>query len=399
VRRSLRPSAGLTVLAGRAVAQAGFFAFTIGPALVLGDVQYNDLIIGVTVMMLAVVAPVAAFQQHLIRYPDITRSVRSARSQSLVLAAGCAVIGTAIAIGFGTPASLTLFLALGGLVSCLPSLAASLHALEARFTRSAVCDAVSGVLFVAAVLPLLVTGASSTVWAATFAGVWMLAAAATSFGPLAITTSATESPLGPMRQVLLDARAMIGIGVVAMAFNRADYLALSVVGVASQTTRYAIATRVVGPILIALGSLNNSLYVQQIKLRAESASLSALTERASRRVGTLAVLIVPVPVVGIAVLGLLSDTFASMSLILPTAILALATVPFAFAIPYGFGFNAIGRERTWLSIISVATVADLAAVLVIGHRGAVATASLWLITQLFVWLTVIQMWRSPRAAG
>jgi O-antigen/teichoic acid export membrane protein len=397
VRHPLRLSPGLTVLAGRAVAQAGFFAFTVGPALVLGDAEYNDLIVGVTVVMLAVIAPVAAFQQHLVRYSGVVHNVRDARIKSLVLASVCAGIGTASALAFGTPIGVTVLLAVGGLLSCIPSLIASLHALDGRFERSALADAGSGLLFVAAAVPLLITGAATIVWALAFAGVWAIAAIATSVGPLAVRSSGAGSSIGPMRTVLLDARAMIAIGIVAMAFNRADYLALSVVGDASEVTRYAIATRVVGPILIALGSLNNSLYVQQIKVRDDPGALSAITRRTSRRVGTLAIIIVPFPVIAVLLLEGLSGTFASKSLVMPTLLLALATVPYAFAIPYGFALNATGHERSWLGIITVATVADLVAVLALGGGGASTTATLWLVTQACVWLAVVRLWHTRLA--
>ena len=188
--------------------------------------------------------------------------------------------------------------------------------------------------------------------------------------------------------VVRDARAMIAIGVLAMAFNRADYLVLAAVGSDLQAARYALAARVVGPVLIALGSLNNSLYVRQIHARDDPVALRQLTERASKRVGLLAIAVVPVSVFAVWVLGELSDALAARDLVAPTFVLALATVPYAFAIPYGFALNAQYRERTWLCILLVATIVDLVVVLIVGPRGAVPVALAWLAVQIGVWATV-----------
>ena len=186
---------------------------------------------------------------------------------------------------------------------------------------------------------------------------------------------------------------MIAIGFVSIAFNRADYLVLTVVGTESEAARYAIATRIVGPVLIALGSLNNSLYVRQINLRDDSAAFVQLTRRTARRVGLLAMVVAPVALLAIVFMDYVSETFAARSLLLPALLLAVATIPYAFAISYGFALNAQGRERVWLMILSTATVVDLIAVGLVGHRGATATAALWLGTQFLVWVMVTRVWR------
>jgi O-antigen/teichoic acid export membrane protein len=231
--------------------------------------------------------------------------------------------------------------------------------------------------------------------------VWICAALVTSLGTLRPARPAkTESntSIGNFVAVVKDARTLIAIGVVAMAFNRADYLVLSEVGTESEATRYALATRVVGPVLIALGSLNNSLYVRQIRVRDDIPALLEMTQRASRRVGALAVFVAPLAVGVVALLGLVSDTFARRSLVGPTALLSLATIPYAFAIPYGFALNATNRERWWLLIIGVATALDAAAVAILGSAGSITTALLWVGTQTLVLGAVRLVWRSIKGA-
>jgi hypothetical protein len=151
--------AGIVVLAGRAVAQLGLFAFTVGPVLVVSDATYTKFIVGITIMLLAVVAPVGAFQQHLIRLDSATSSVGDLLRKSVALAAGCAVLGLLIAQLFTGINLTTLLLAAGSIVSVIPTLVASLHAVGERFTRSALSDACSGALFLIVTVPLIVLSA------------------------------------------------------------------------------------------------------------------------------------------------------------------------------------------------------------------------------------------------
>ncbi len=124
--------------------------------------------------------------------------------------------------------------------------------------------------------------------------------------------------------------------------------------------------------------------------------MRSMTQRASRKVGALSLAMAPLPVAVAALLSITSETFAGYSLIVPTALLSLAIVPYTFAIPYGFAFNSEGRERIWLVIISVATLLDLIAVVAFGSGGATTTAALWLVTQVGVWIAVVTIWRSRR---
>jgi O-antigen/teichoic acid export membrane protein len=90
----------------------------------------------------------------------------------------------------------------------------------------------------------------------------------------------------------------------------------------------------------------------------------------------------------VALVSAASDSIANRDLVLPTALLAVATIPFALALPYGFALTAFGLERRWLVILAVATAADLCAVLVLGDRGAAVTAMIWVVTQVGVLVAV-----------
>jgi O-antigen/teichoic acid export membrane protein len=141
-------------------------------------------------------------------------------------------------------------------------------------------------------------------------------------------------------------------------------------------------------VLIALGSLNNSLYVRQINARERPQELAALTRSASRKIGVLSLAVVPVSLAVVWMFEAVSASIATRQLMLPTLLLALATVPYAFAVPYGFALNAQNRERMWLVIILVATLVDVVAVVAVGSRGATAVAAIWLVTQIGVWVAV-----------
>jgi O-antigen/teichoic acid export membrane protein len=378
---------GVVVLVGRAAAQAGFFMFTVGPAFTLTDRRYNELIVGITVMLLAVVAPVGAFQQHVVRTTGALESRRDAFAKSSLLASILAAAATAALVlihGFGP---VPVLLGLASVASTVPALGSSLYALSNRFRRSAALDAVSGLLFVAVTVPLVVADASVTAWAVAYLAVWGASAAVTLVAPAMVVTAGPNA-LGNFRQAVWSARTLVVIGVVAMAFNRADYLALTVVGSEEQATRYALASRVIGPIMIALGSLNNSLYPRQINAREDPRLVARMTASMSRRVGVLAGCAAPLVVGAVALVSAASDSIANRDLVLPTALLAVATIPFALALPYGFALTAFGLERRWLVILAVATAADLCAVLALGDRGAAVTASIWVVTQVGVLVAV-----------
>ena len=143
-RRLTALSPSVTILLGRGTSQAGLFLFLVGPALTLSDEAYNQLTIGVTVMFLAVVAPVGAFQQHLLRLEATSRATWEAMQKSLALAVLCAAFGVIILSLFGAPRWWWLALCVGAVACAVPTLVASLHALASGFGRSAVLDGASG---------------------------------------------------------------------------------------------------------------------------------------------------------------------------------------------------------------------------------------------------------------
>lgn len=387
----------MTVLLGRATAQAGFFAFAIGPSLVLSDPDYNDLIVGVTVVLLTVVAPVGAFQLHLARVPKILDQTRSALKKTLLLATSCSIGGFALISVLNGVSVTGALLVLGGVANIGPTFGSTIHALNEKFVVSALLDATSGILLTIATIVLVVVDAPLQAWATGYLGVWLVASGAATIGPLAISITQNAGSLGGMVSVLRASAAMLSIGVVAMAFNRTDYLALTVVGTPDEAARYAIASRVVGPIYIALGSLNNSLYVRQIGARDDDGEIDRLTSTASRSVGLLALAFVPVVAGAVAVLGVVSESFADRALVGPSVLLALATIPFAFAIPFGFGLAAKGRETKWLMVLLVATLVDLALVLAVTPHDAPTVAVLWLIVQIGVVIATRRVWNRSRA--
>jgi len=338
---------------------------------------------------------VGALQLHLIRSPVATRAKHDAVVKSLVLAGFGALIATAALLPtIGAQPWLLAVLA-GGVVSSIASLGASLQALGGRFGRAAGIDIATGALFGLATLFLVASSAPIEVWAGGYLAVWLATALVCACGPLSFQPFSGVETFGSFGHVLRGAATMIAIGFVAMAFNRSDFLALTIVGSDTEATRYALAGRIVGPIMVALGSLNNSLYVRQIQLDADPRAVSALTRRTSRAVGLLAAALVPVVGLLVVVLGALSESFRDRSLMAPSLLLALSTVAFAFAVPYGYGLSARGKEMRWLLVLAGATVADLIAVLLFGDLGATAVAGLWLATQTCLLVVVRLVSRSP----
>ena len=362
--------------------------FLVGPALTLSNNAYNDLIIGVTIMLLAVIAPVGAFQQHLLRLETTPLAVADARRKSLVCSAFGGVVACVLTAVLTTPGWWLAGLTIGAIASSAPTLTASLHALTGSFRKSALLDATSGMFFVAITVPLVALHAAPGFWSVGFSAVWVTTAIISMTGPLAYRPIDHKQTVGRFLPVLRDARTLIAVGVAAAAFSRADYLALTMVANDSEAARYALASRVVGPVLIALGSLNNSLYVRQLQVRDDPGALRELTVRTSRRVGLLAVAVVPCSVAFVGLLGAASDSMEARQLLVPTFFLALATVPFAFALPFGFALHAQNRERVWLWILTAATFLNLLAILALGREGATAAAIVWLLTQVSVWAVV-----------
>jgi O-antigen/teichoic acid export membrane protein len=380
------------VLAGRAIGQGGFFCFLIGPSLVLSDRDFNELTIGVTIVILAIVAPVNAVQLHFARLPDIASTSRSAAQRSLQLGIACSVVAIVFFAVLTGVTWIGVLLVIGAWANTIPTLVATIHALESRFSRSALVDVTSGVMFAVSSVILISLDAGIEVWAAVYSLTWVLTSIVALAGPLGIRLTGDWGAVGSIRMVLRQSTTMLLIGVIAMAFNRSDYLALTQVGTAQEAARYAIAGRIVGPIYVALGSLNNSLYVRQIALRSDEDAGELLTVRTSRRIGRLAALLVPPIALCTYMLGRLSESFGARDLLTPTSILALSAVVYAFAIPYGFSLAANGNERAWFNVLAVATATDLLLVVSVPRHDATVVATIWLAVQVGVLYSVRRIW-------
>ena len=170
----------------------------------------------------------------------------------------------------------------------------------------------------------------------------------------------------------------------ASAFNRTDYLILSWIGTDAEAARYAIASRAAGPVLIGLGSLNNSLFVHQVAARGDRRRIAAMTRRAALRLAVVTLALVPLSALAVAAMGLLSSSVADRRLVVPTVLLVTACVPFAVAIPWGYAFNALGQEPRWMRVLIAGLVLDAILVVLVGVHGATWTAVAWLVTQTVV---------------
>jgi O-antigen/teichoic acid export membrane protein len=156
---------------------------------------------------------------------------------------------------------------------------------------------------------------------------------------------------------------------------------MSWIGSDAEAARYAIATRVAGPVLIALGSLNNSLFVNQVAQGRDLSRIARITGPAARRLGAITVVITPLLVAGVLLLGMFSASIADRHLVVPTLLLLLACVPFAVAIPWGFAFNAVGEEPRWMQVLLFGIALNAVLVVAFGRWGATWTAAAWLVTQ------------------
>jgi O-antigen/teichoic acid export membrane protein len=97
----------------------------------------------------------------------------------------------------------------------------------------------------------------------------------------------------------------------------------------------------------------------------------------------------------VIVLNGLFPAFEHWRLLLPVALLAVAVIPYALAVPYSYALAAHGHEKVWLVTLGVAVVADAIAVALIA-RTATTAAALWLLVQIAVSFCLL---RSARRLG
>lgn len=380
------------ILLGRAVSQGGFFVFLVAPAVKLGDSHYNALITTVTLGLLFVTAPMGAFQQHLVRLPAVIERPGLALLRSAQLGAVGLAAAWLISLWFIPAAWWVGAVLVGNLVAGLVAWSATLLAVHHRFRKSAFVDGFSGLTLLGAALVAWATNSGVVIWAVGFGLAWAGAAIVAGVA-LRVAPSTTVAEPPPTRALYGQSARLLLIGIAAMAFNRSDYLVLTLVGDPSEASRYALASRFIGPALIALGSLNNSLYPRQVQMRDDLPALRRLSNRVGVRAVALAVAVGVASIVGVMILDHVSTEIASRDLLVPTIILAASVVPYALVVPLSFAFTAIHQEHVWLGILIAATVGDALMVWAFGDRGATTVATIWLITQVAVAATVLVAFR------
>lgn len=383
---------GVRILGGRVVNQTGVLVALLAPSFTLADPAYADLLVAFTVTSIAVTAVLGSLQAALVRAgegdPLFDRSVRVNATLGVV-GVPLATLLTLAWLGSTSGPDVVLAFAygLGALAAADIMLGASTLAASGHPTRSATVEAIAGGLLVAtSVVLLVVDEARPWMWAVGFAAS-MCGATAIRFttGLHHRPAAGAHPPLVRLAWSAVSAgRTFLAAGLVTAAFNRADFLVMSQVAEAAETSRYGIAVRFAGPLLVALGALNNSLYVRQVAVNHDVAAVVATTVPTRRRVLRAAGAFIVGPLLLVVVADLVLDDIARRELVLPVAILLVAGVVYAGSVPWGFALNATHHEAVWTTIVLAGLVVDLAAVVVVGDRGAVAVAWCWLGTQVVV---------------
>jgi len=389
---------GRTILAGRAVAQAGLFAVAAAPVVVLSNVAFNQLTVVINVVALALVAPSGAFQQHLARVGVARDGVRTGLGFTLAVTLVLAAIATPAAMALTSAAWWVVLLVVGGVLAAVAGWTATVLAVRGRFGLAALVEAAGGLGMLGAAVVLLVIGAGLGWWAAVYALGGLIAvtiglsSSRHAFGRTTVGGAGRSS----LATLVRGAIPLLVIGVLAMAYNRADLLILEQKAPVQETTAYALAGRVVGPLLIALGSLNNSLYPLLLEPDASAAQRQVLCRRYARRLVVVCLALVPLSVLAALVAGAVSQSVAELRIVGPVFVLALATVPFAATVPWGFFLSAIGAERVWMVALASCLTIDVIAVTWFAHDRALTCAIVWLVVQTLLWLGMRWVVASPR---
>jgi O-antigen/teichoic acid export membrane protein len=405
--RGLRSDPVAVVLAGRLAAQFGVFLHVFVPLLVLGTDEANRLAFTATIAALAVIAPAVAVHMHFIRQddrPDLARV--GARVTVALGAVGTLAGGAVIAATVGLRSWAWIYL-LGSVVAALVSWSASLLARRRRFVVSAAIEASSGVALSAAAVVGWWLFRTPWSWTLSYVVAWcavaLCAAVLVGRTPAGgdvdeVVSPELATPRVPAPRGWRPAATMMAQGWVAMAFNRLDYLVLGSIGDPAQAVRYLAASRLVGPMLIALGSLNNSLYVRLIELRDRPAEALRVARRFGVRFAGLAGVAGALLTAAVAVASWRVDSIGRLDVVVVVALLSVALVPYAAVIPVGFFLNAMGQERRWLLALALATLVDLVLVATFASSGATATALAWVATQATLFAIVAVVVRHGRGA-
>jgi O-antigen/teichoic acid export membrane protein len=386
VRRVTGSAAG-PVFAGRAVSQAGIFVLSVAPVLVLATSAFNKFTVALTLSALFTIAPCLAFQQHLARVGLAHDGVRRGVWLTVLLGGVLAAVNALLGLALLGRSWWIVVVALGGLALGVSSWSATALAVRERFVSSAAVEASGGIAIVALTL-ILVAISSGVTWFAVVYVVGGVVAATVGRMLVGRTRPADghHSPSAP--KLVRGAVPLIVIGFLAMAYNRIDLLILNALGPENQTSAYAVSGRLVGPLLIALGSLNNSLYPQLLNRRDDPAAMRHLVGRYGSILSIISLAAVPCVTLIVLALGRISATIDDLDMVLPATLLALAVVPFALAVPYGFLLTATGDERWWMLVLAGGIGVDALAVATIAHTSATACALTWVLVQCGVLVAV-----------
>lgn len=395
---------GRTILIGRAGAQAGLFAVTSASVLVLSDASFASLAVIANLVALAVVAPSGAFQQHLARAGLAHGGGRSGVRPVALLNASLTVIAALCATALVGATWWALLVVVGGAFLARAAWSVTVLAVQRRFGAAALTELGGGFAMVVLTIGLVVASAGPVWWGAAYA---IGAGVALFVGRWWERRQPTADLRPPgFAELLRGAVPLLLIGVLAMAFNRADLFILERMAPSSETASYALAGRLVGPLLIALGSLNSSLYPLLLDASATPEDRRRLCHHYSRRLVIACALLVPVCVLGAWAAGLLSGRIGDLDIVAPVLLLSLAVVPYAATISWGYLLIAVGAERVWLLALTTGLVVDIVAVGLFAHDSAVACAVVWLVVQSLLWLGIRVMragtaWfdRSPQPLG
>lgn len=391
----------VAILIGRAFYQAGAFAAIVFPAVALTDVDARRVVVPLTVSTLVVASVLVALQIGIVRLG--VEDVRFVRSYQINVVVGLSLVAAATGLSWlltGRDMSALLIgalYAIGSLGLSSSMLSATRLSVAGRKAASAVTEALCGMVLVVGSGALVIARTTTVMgWAV---GFLLMGATCAVIGLVNEPPTATTS----LNELVRDAgsafnssRSLIIGGAIMAAFNRADYLLMDQLASATESNRYVIATRLSAPIMAALSALNNSLFVEQAAVRNDIKAVATVTERFAAKMMKMAGVVTVATIVAVIVIDRLVPALAERHVVGPAAILAVAALLFASAVPWSFALTSIGRETLWNRVLAMALAVDLIGVGLFSRYGAIPVALCWLATQVVV---VGLVYRFRRVAG
>jgi O-antigen/teichoic acid export membrane protein len=376
-------SSSFTILKGRACYQLGVFAFAVLPSARLSNTKFEQYSLAFIFPTLFVLSTGVAFHSWIAR--ERTTVASPLRGVVVLGLVGC-ILSVPFYLAVAGTASLHVeaTIGFGAIVQSMLLFRATSAAQTHEFKTSARIEATLGLILVmfAAVTFLTGLGQTPLEWAVA----WCFGSLLTLGVSQLLRTARVEVPAHSAKALstqLWGARTLILLGLLSSTFNRADYLVMTVVSTELQTTRYALAARITGVLLVGLGSLNNSLYLQQVALKSETGKLFALSQRWSKRLTLASLATVPF-LLGFCLLAQSFVTSWHLRLVPVALVLGVSIAFYAATLPWAHALNATGRETTWMQILAAGTASNIAMVLAFGHFGATAVAGCWLCSQILV---------------